>query len=400
MSFDRVFVLVLDGCGAGQAPDALHFGDDPNHPGNTLVHVAKACDGLKIPHLRKLGLGNLLSMKGGDPVEQSAGYFGRLMEASQGGKDTVTGHWEMMGIVVPERFPTYPDGFDPEIIELFENATGRKVLGNRASSGTVIIDELGEEHMKTGSPIVYTSADSVFQIACHESVIPIEELYEICLKSREFLTGKHAIQRVIARPFEGSGKGQFRRTERRKDFPLSPPENVLDRLTAAGVFTAGVGVIPEVFGGRGFAFAQRTQTNLEHYQATLKLMEEHDKGFFFVNFEDFDMLFGHRLDPDGFGEALETFDGYLGDLLEHLGERDLLMITADHGNDPTIPSTDHTREYAPVLMTSPAWPRGGPLGDRPTFADVGATVLQALGVDQGDLPGTPLQTFVTSEAAS
>ncbi|MCA9779061.1 MAG: phosphopentomutase [Candidatus Eremiobacteraeota bacterium] len=392
MAFKRVFVLVLDGCGAGQAPDAGAFGDDLNHPGDTLVHVAKACGGLRIGNLRKLGLGNLLPMEGGAPVENPGGFYARLLEASQGGKDTVTGHWEMMGIVVPERFPTYPDGFDKEIIEKFERATGRKALGNRAASGTVIIDELGEEHMRTGSPIVYTSADSVFQIACHEQVIPIEELYDICLKSREFLNGEHAVQRVIARPFEGAGLGSFRRTERRKDFPLAPPENVLDLLTAAGVFTAGVGVIPEVFGGRGFAYSERTQTNEEHYLETLKLMAHHDRGFFFVNFEDFDMLYGHRLDPAGFGKALETFDGYLGEILEHLGPDDLLMLTADHGNDPTIPSTDHTREYAPLLMTSPAWSAGGPLGDRPTFADVGATVLEAFGV-QSNLPGTPLQTL-------
>lgn len=395
MSFKRVFVLVLDGCGAGQAPDAADFGDDPNHPGNTLVHVAQACGGLDIPNLRKLGLGNLLPLEGGAPVENPQGYYARLLEASQGGKDTVTGHWEMMGIVVPERFPTYPDGFDKEIIEKFEKATGRKALGNKAASGTVIIDELGEEHMRTGSPIVYTSADSVFQIACHEEIIPIDELYDICLKCRDFLTGDHAVQRVIARPFEGAGLGSFRRTERRKDFPLAPPENVLDLLRKAGVFTAGVGVIPEVFGGRGFAYSERTQTNEEHYLETLNLMEKHDQGFVFVNFEDFDMLYGHRLDPEGFGRALETFDGYLGKILEKLGPTDLLMLTADHGNDPTIPSTDHTREFAPLVMTSPAWSVGGPLGDRPTFADIGATVLDAFGV-RGDLPGTPLQSLASA----
>lgn len=400
MGFERVFVLVLDGCGAGQAPDAASFGDDPEHPGDTLVHVARACNGLKIPNLRKLGLGNLLSLEGGSPVENPRGFFGRLLESSQGGKDTVTGHWEMMGIVVPERFPTYPDGFDSEIIEKFEQATGRKALGNKAASGTVIIDELGEEHMRTGAPIVYTSADSVFQVACHEDVVPIEELYDICLKSREFLTGPYAIQRVIARPFEGSGQGSFRRTERRKDFPLSPPENVLDLLTEHDIFTAGVGVIPEVFGGRGFRYAERTQTNEEHFEETIRLMDQKKRGFYFVNFEDFDMLYGHRLDPAGFGQALETFDGYLSQILDRLGPDDLLMITADHGNDPTIPSTDHTREYAPLVMTSPAWSEGGALGDRPTYADVGATVLHAFGVGQKGLPGTALQTVLPSVSAS
>lgn len=399
MSFKRVLVLVLDGCGAGQAPDAETFGDDPNHPGNTLVNVATACQGLAISNLRSLGLGNLLPLAGGGPKSDPRGYYARLLESSQGGKDTVTGHWEMMGIVVPERFPTYPDGFDDEIIEKFEEATGRKALGNKAASGTVIIDELGEEHMKTGNPIVYTSADSVFQIACHEEIIPIDELYEICRQSREFLTGKHAIQRVIARPFEGSGRGSFRRTERRKDFPLSPPENVLDLLSSAGIYTAGVGVIPEVFNGRGFSFSERTQTNEEHYLATLKLLDHQEHGFFFVNFEDFDMLYGHRLDPRGFGNALETFDGYLGEILAKLKNDDLLLITADHGNDPTIPSTDHTREYVPLLMHSPRWSGGGALGDRPTFADVGATVLEAFGVESR-LPGTPLQSLRTTATPS
>jgi phosphopentomutase len=389
MDFERVIVLVLDGCGAGCAPDAADFGDDMSHPGDTLVHVAEACGGLRVPTLRGLGLGNLLELRGGEPVVHPTGSFARLREASRGGKDTVTGHWEMMGIVVETRFPTYPDGFPTEVIEAFEAAIGRKSLGNRAASGTVIIDELGAEHMETGRPIVYTSADSVFQIACHEDVVGIDELYEICLKSRKLLTGKHALQRVIARPFEGK-PGHFRRTERRKDFPLDPPRNVLDVLTDAGVYTAGIGVVPEVFGGRGFSYARRTQTNEEHYQATVQLMERETKGLFFVNFEDFDMLYGHRLDPHGFGEALETFDGYLSDILLKLGPKDLLILTADHGNDPTIPSTDHTREYAPFLMTSPAFKVGRNLGDRPTFADLGKTVLHALGVPDDELPGTSL----------
>lgn len=389
MTFNRVFCIVLDGCGAGVAPDAESFGDDMAHPGDTLVHVAQACGGLKIPQLRQLGLGNLLSLQGGAPVDRPTGSFARLRESSQGGKDTVTGHWEMMGIVVPTRFPTYPDGFPADLVATFEQAIGKGSLGNKAASGTVIIDELGAEHMQTGKPILYTSADSVFQIACHEEVVPIEELYEICLKARDLLQGEHALQRVIARPFEGK-PGSFRRTERRKDFPLSPPENALDLLTEAGVFTAGIGVIPEVFGGRGFSYSHRTQTNEEHYQATLEMMEKHDSGFFFVNFEDFDMLYGHRLDPAGFGKALETFDGYLGDILQKMRPTDLLLITADHGNDPTIPSTDHTREYAPLLMYSPSLERGQALGDRQTYSDIAQTVLQALGVANRGLPGSSL----------
>ncbi len=263
------------------------------------------------------------------------------------------------------------------------------MIGNKAASGTVIISELGEEHMRTGAPIVYTSADSVFQIAANEAVIPIEQLYEICLVARSLLHGRNAVQRVIARPFEGSDRTSFRRTERRKDYPLAPPENVLDLLQKAGVFTAGIGVIPEVFDNRGFSYGLRTQTNEEHYQATLDLLSKHDQGFFFVNFEDFDMLYGHRLDPQGFAGALETFDGYLADILSRMNERDLLLLTADHGNDPTIPSTDHTREYAPLLLTSKEWKSGKGLGDRPTFADVGATVLDAFGLTS-TLPGQSL----------
>ncbi len=391
MHFDRVLLIVMDGCGAGSAPDAQDFGDDPAHPGNTLVNVAASQpDGLKIPNLRRLGLGNLLDLKGGSPVAQPTGRFGRLQEQSRGGKDTVTGHWEMMGIVVAEPFPTYPQGFPRDLLQRFEESIGRATLGNRASSGTVIIDELGEEHLRTGAPIIYTSADSVFQIACHEGTVGIDELYQICLTARRLLTGEHAVQRVIARPFEGSSRSDFRRTERRKDFPLDPPRNVLDLLAEAAVSTAGIGVIPEVFGGRGFSYSERTQTNQEHYEATLKLLDTQERGFFFINFEDFDMLYGHRLDPDGFAQALETFDGYLGELLPKIGPKDLLMLTADHGNDPTIPSTDHSREYAPLLLYSPSLTAGQNYGDRSTFADLGASVLDAFGLSNELGVGTTL----------
>ena len=391
MKYERVFVIVLDGCGAGTAPDAKKFGDDPNHPGNTLVNVSRACDGLQIPTLCQLGLGELLGLetKGASTPVQASRYA-RLMEASQGGKDTVTGHWEMMGIVVDERFPTYPDGFPNDLVEAFQAKIGRGTLGNKASSGTVIIDELGEEHLKTGSPIIYTSADSVFQIACHEEIVPIEELYKICESAREILQGEHSVQRVIARPFEGSITDGFRRTERRKDFPLSPPRNVLDILSEAGIYTSGIGVIPEVFGGRGFDYALRTQTNQEHFEATLELLKQKRSGFYFVNFEDFDMLYGHRLDPEGFGRALETFDEYLASLLSKLQTTDLLILTADHGNDPTIPSTDHSREFVPFLMTSPSWTESENLGDLDTMACVGQTVLDAFCIANSGLPGQSL----------
>lgn len=378
MDIDRTLLVVMDGCGAGTAPDAEAFGDTGDNRGDTLVHVARAVGGLKVPTLRALGLGNALDLEGGGPVAEPIGSFGRLQERSQGGKDTVTGHWEMMGIVVDRRFPTYPDGFPPEVIRAFEEALGTGILGNYASSGTEILKELGEEHLRTGKPIVYTSADSVFQVACHESVIPIERLYEICRAARKVLHGEHSVQRVIARPFEGE-PGAFRRTERRKDFPLDPPENVLDHLAAAGVRVAGVGVVPEVFDGRGFAWSRRTQTNDEHFQGTLDAMET-DCSFIFTNFEDFDMLYGHRRDAPGFARALETFDGYVRQIMDRMRPTDLLILTADHGNDPTTPSTDHAREYAPVLVYSPSLPGGRDYGIRPTFADLAATLGHVFGV--------------------
>ena len=381
MNWKRVFLLVMDGCGAGAAPDAADFGDFGDNLGDTLVHTATAVGGLAIPHLRSLGLGNTLNLAGGSPLADLRGSHGRLTETSKGGKDTVTGHWEMMGIAVDRPFPTYPQGFPAEVLQAFEAAIGRGTLGNKASSGTVILDELGEQHLASGKPIVYTSADSVFQIACNEAVVPIEQLYDFCRAARGVLRGEHGVQRVIARPFEGAVRGAFRRTERRKDFPLDPPRNVLDSLFEAGIFTAGIGVVPEVFGGRGFAYAERTQTNPDHHLATMRMLKSHQQGFFFVNFEDFDMLYGHRNDPPGFARCLEEFDGYVGELMGAMEPEDLLMITADHGNDPTTPSTDHCREYAPLLLFSPSLAGGRDYGIRPTFADLGATVAAAFGVE-------------------
>ncbi len=385
----RAIILVMDGCGAGTAPDAALFGDTGANCGNTLVNVAKATGGIKIPTLRSLGLGNALHLKGGDPDPSPIGCYGKMTEVSMGGKDTVTGHWEMMGATVPKPFPTYPDGFPADLVEAFEKAIGSKVLGNYPASGTAIIAELGEEHMRTKKPILYTSADSVFQVACHEDIIPIDRLYEICLEGRKLLTGEHGVQRVIARPFEGQ-PGSFRRTERRKDFPIDPPENVIDRLAAVGIDVAGVGVVPEVFGGRGFAWKKRTQTNQDHYEATLEAMQT-DCQLIFTNFEDFDMLYGHRQNAPGFAAALETFDGYLKEIMSRMNEEDIIFLTADHGNDPTSPSTDHAREYVPILMYSPApeFARGIDLGTRATMADLGATLSKIFRVEPMPL-GTPL----------
>ena len=384
---ERAILIVMDGCGAGAAPDAELFGDTGDLKGNTLVNVAKAVDGIAIPTLRSLGLGNALTLVGGAPLAHPIGRYGKLRERSMGGKDTVTGHWEMMGVTVAKPFPTYPKGFPPEIIDEFKRRIGRDILGNYPASGTKIIDDLGPEHMRTGRPIVYTSADSVFQIACHEEIVPIEELYHFCRVAREICTGEHGVQRVIARPFEGQ-PGSFRRTERRKDFPLTPPENMIDHLAAAGIKVAGIGVVPEVFDGRGFAWKKRTQSNEEHYQATLEAMEP-DCRFIFTNFEDFDMRYGHRQDAPGFARALETFDGYLKEIMSRMGPQDLIMLTADHGNDPTSPSTDHAREYAPILLYSPQIEGGVNLGIRDTFADISATLAKAFAVEPMPI-GTPL----------
>lgn len=373
-------MIVMDGCGAGMAPDADRFGDVGEKAGDTLVHLAMAVGGLRIPTLRSLGLGNFLALPGGGPEPHPLGNFGRLTEVSLGGKDTVTGHWEMMGIITEKPFPTYPQGFPPAVIEPFSQAIGMPVLGNCAASGTEILKQLGPEHQATGHPIVYTSADSVFQIACHEEVVPVQRLYEMCRTARGLLTGEHSVQRVIARPFEGS-PGAYRRTERRKDFPLEPPENIIDRLAARGIRVGGIGVVPELFDGRGFVYSRRTQSNEEHYRATLEALEQQELRFLFVNFEDFDMLYGHRNDCPGFAAALEQFDTYLEDILTHLQPDDLLILTADHGNDPTTPSTDHTREYAPVLVYSPGLPGGVDYGIRETYADISATLAQVFEVE-------------------
>jgi phosphopentomutase len=368
----RAIVIVLDGCGAGEAPDAPAFGDH-DHP-STIRHVWEAAGGFHAPALASIGFQAACGIESGEDwgIVPTA-RWGRLRELSNGGKDSVTGHWEMMGIVTEEPFPTYPQGFPAELISEFERRIGSAVLGNKPASGTAIIAELGEEHVRTGRPIVYTSADSVFQVAAHEAVVPIERLYEICRIARELCVPPNGVQRVIARPFEGEA-GAFRRTERRKDFPLPPPENLVDLVKDV----YGIGVVPELFGGRGFRSVRRTQNNAEHTGMLFEALES-DARFVFANFEDFDMLFGHRNDPKGFAGALEAFDPILRRLLDSLTPDDLLIITADHGNDPTSPSTDHSREYVPVCVVGTGLV-GGPVGDVEGMAAVGATVAAHLGV--------------------
>lgn len=362
--------IVLDGVGAGALPDAEAYGDAGS---DTLGHVAEAVGGLRVPNLGRLGLGNLHRILGVEPRRIPDACFGKLAERSQG-KDSTTGHWELMGIVLDRPFPTYPDGFPDAITRAFSQAIGRDVIGNVAASGTEIINELGDAHVASGAPIVYTSADSVFQIAAHEQVVPVDELYRYCEIARGLLVGEHAVGRVIARPFTG-GSGTYERTARRRDFSIVPPApTLLDRLAARAVPVFGVGKVGELFSGRGFVEVVKTASNSEGIQTTLAFMRSVREGLIFVNLIEFDTAFGHRNDPEGFAGALETFDEAVPDLIGLTRDDDLLLITADHGNDPTTPSTDHSREHVPVLAYSRRGRMGTDLGTRESFADLGATL--------------------------
>jgi phosphopentomutase len=381
---NRAIVLVMDSVGIGALPDADRYGDAGS---NTLVHTARAVGGLKVPNLVSLGLGWLVEdAPGVAQVDKPAGAYGRMAEVSPG-KDTTTGHWEMMGIQLERPFPTYPHGFPPEVIEPFEKAIGSKILGNKPASGTEIIKELGALHMQTGQPIVYTSADSVFQIAAHEDVIPVDELYRICEVARGILTGPHAVSRVIARPFTGQ-PGNFARTERRRDFSLPPPHpTVLDALKDNGYHVRAVGKIEDIFAGRGITDAIHTGNNEESLQATWRYAHEsHEPGLIFTNCVDFDMVYGHRNDAPGYARALEELDAWIPRLLAELGTRDIMMVTADHGCDPTTSSTDHSREYVPLLVAGPPVRAGVDLGTRLTFADLGATLAELFDLPSNSRP--------------
>ncbi|HXG57905.1 MAG TPA: phosphopentomutase [Thermoanaerobaculia bacterium] len=379
---NRAIVIVCDSLGVGELPDAGDFGDAGS---NTLGHVLQA-EHPHLPNLARLGLLHTLPEPASTGVPAAA--FGRMAEVSAG-KDTTTGHWEMMGLIVQEPFRTYPNGFPPEIIAEFERRIGRKTLGNKPASGTVILDELGEEHMKSGAPIVYTSADSVFQVAAHEEVIPVEELWRICAVARDLMRGEHNIGRIIARPFVGPGKGAFRRTANRKDFSVRPTgETVVERAFRAGRRVVGVGKIADIFDRVGITDEIRTESNSDGMRRTIDLVRESNADLIFTNLVDFDSKYGHRNDAAGYARALETFDSELGALLDALREDDLLFITADHGCDPTDVSTDHTREYVPFLVTGPRVREGRSLGTRATFADLGATVCEHLGLDRSGLTGT------------
>jgi phosphopentomutase len=365
---DRAILIVMDSVGIGELPDAVDYGDQGS---NTLGNISRRV-ALRIPTLQSLGLANVVPLEGVAPVERPAGAFGRMAERSAG-KDSVTGHWELTGVVLSRAFPTFPHGFPPELITTFESRIGRGTLGNVAASGTAIIDQLGEEHMRTGRPIVYTSADSVFQIAAHEEVIPVPELYRICEIAYELAGEGMGIGRVIARPFVGT-PGHFTRTANRRDFALPPAgTTLLDALTKAGHDVTAIGKIEDLFAGRGITRAVHT-TSDEHGMDEVERAIAHASGLIFANLVDFDTLFGHRNDPAGYAANLERFDARLARLLPALRPRDLLIVTADHGNDPTTPSTDHSREHVPLLIAGAAVPPGVDLGTRETFADLGQTI--------------------------
>ncbi len=375
----RVALVVCDSLGIGHAPDAAQYGDED---AKTLSHVAAVVGGLALPTLERWGIGRLTEIVGVPPVAEPEAVVARLTPTAAG-KDSTTGHWELMGWRNDRPFPTYPDGFPPEILQPFSHAIGRGVLGNRAASGTVIIEELGEEHLATAKPIIYTSADSVFQIAAHEAVVPLEQLYDWSGKAREILTGEHRVGRVIARPFAGE-RGSFRRTLARRDFAVPPPKpTVCEVLHSSGVPVKAVGKIEDLFDQRGITSSAHTGDNEASLAAIGKFLREDGPALIFANLVDFDQTYGHRNDPAGYAEALERFDHALGRLIELLTGDDLILVTGDHGNDPSRhESTDHTRERVPILAWGRGLERGADLGVRSTLADVGSTILDLFGLQR------------------
>jgi phosphopentomutase len=376
MSFSKIIWIVLDSVGIGEMPDADQYGDRGS---DTLGNIARLRK-LNLPNLCQLGLANIKPLEGLAPATHPQGSFGRCTLASPG-KDTTTGHWEMAGIHLDKPFPLFPHGFPPEVMNEFEARIGRSTLGNKAASGTEIIEELGEEHMLTGSPIVYTSADSVFQVAAHEEVIPLFELYKICDTAREILRGKYEVGRVIARPFIGS-PGSFERTPNRHDYAVPPPKGMLlDRLAERGIEVHAIGKIFDIFLGRGIGDYEKTKSNADGMAKTLHAMDVLERGLIFVNLVDFDQLYGHRNDVEGYARALEEVDGWIPSLEARLGPEDLAIVTADHGCDPTTPSTDHSREYVPLLVFGKNARAGVDLGLRGTLADIGQTVAENFGAE-------------------
>lgn len=375
MNIGRITLLTLDSVGIGELPDAKDYKDEGS---NTLSNIIKTVGRLNLPNLEAMGLGLIQGVKGLEKVKNPTASYGRMAEASKG-KDTAIGHWEIAGLIIDKPLPTFPDGFPKEIMDRFKKETGLAYLGNKAASGTEIIKELGEEHIRTGKPIIYTSADSVFQIAAHEDVIPPDRLYELCRAARN-IADAYNIGRVIARPFTGD-RGSFKRTERRKDFSMAPPgETILDKLTAKDISVVGIGKIGDIYGHRGLTEEIHTSNNMNGVDKTIETMERIDKGLIFTNLVDFDMLYGHRNDATGYANALEEVDKRIPEILTLLNDQDMLIITADHGCDPTTSSTDHSREYVPLLVYGKKLRTGIDLGTRKTFADVGQTIAHIFNV--------------------
>jgi phosphopentomutase len=375
--YKRVFLIVMDSVGIGEAPDAEKYNDKG---ADTLGHIAEHRGGLNMPNMAKLGLSNIREIKGIPKAEKPMAYYTKMKEASAG-KDTMTGHWELMGLRIDTPFQVFPEGFPQELIDELEKRTGRKVIGNKPASGTAIIEELGKEHMETGALIVYTSADSVLQIAAHEEIIPLDELYRICKIARELtLDEKYMVGRVIARPFIGT-PGNFQRTANRHDYALKPfGRTVMNELQDAGYDVIAIGKISDIYDNEGVTKALRTKSNMDGMDKLIDTLKMDFTGLSFVNLVDFDAMYGHRRDPKGYGDALEEFDARLPEVFERLKEDDLLIITADHGNDPIHHGTDHTREYVPLLVYSPSMNGGKELPLRETFADVGATIAENFNV--------------------
>lgn len=376
--FKRIFLVVMDSVGIGEAPDAAQF-DDVG--ADTLGHIAERMDGLNMPTMGQLGLSNIREIKGIKKADQPLAHYTKMQEASNG-KDTMTGHWEIMGLYIDQPFQTFPDGFPDDLLDELKEKTGRGIIGNKPASGTEILVELGEEHMKTGDLIVYTSADSVLQIAAHEDVVPIEELYEICETARKMtMNDKYMVGRIIARPFVGE-PGAFERTSNRHDYALKPfGRTVMNALEDGGLDVVALGKISDIYDGEGVTKAIRTKDNDDGMEKFIQSIDDDFHGLNFLNLVDFDAKYGHRRDPEGYGKALETFDERLPEVLEKLKEDDLLIITADHGNDPIHHGTDHTREYVPLIVHHKGIKAGKALPIRETFADIGATVAENFGVD-------------------
>ncbi|WP_321328945.1 phosphopentomutase [uncultured Ilyobacter sp.] len=373
---ERATIIVLDSAGVGYLPDAAEFGDEG---ADTFGNISKECGGLNIPNLEKMGIGNLTEINGADKIKDTIGAYGKAAEKAKG-KDTTTGHWEIAGVIGDKPFPTYPEGFPKEVLKELEKRTGRKILCNKPYSGTAVIEEYGEEQLETGAWIVYTSADPVLQIAANEEIIPLDELYKACEIALEICMEKSPVARVIARPYVGKTKGKFERTSNRHDYSVKPPRaTLLDKLKSAGKDVVAIGKISDIFAGEGITDTRGTnQNDKDGILKTITALKEDSKGLIFTNLVDFDMKFGHRRDPEGYKEAIEQFDRYLPEIMENLKDDEILIVTADHGCDPTYQGTDHTREYIPILVYGKEMKGGVDLGIRDSFGDIAATLEELL----------------------